>query len=275
MENEVKDNKVGPRQEYNHRLGGVVLILVGIFILLHKIPETSFLFPNWMFTWPMILIVVGIFTGIKHQFKHPSWFILIAVGSFFLLTDNDILAINLRPYFVPLIIILVGIFVILKKNRKCDGRQQRRFRHYERRMEHLRRYKQESFKQDPFGAVNNDGPDMDTTEDIINVSSTFGNVERNIFTKNFKGGSISCMFGGAQLNFAQADIQDTAIIDVSVMFGGGEIIIPSNWNVKNELSVILGGIEDRRTVNNSVTESGKTLILRGNIMLGGFEIKSY
>ena len=86
---------------------------------------------------------------------------------------------------------------------------------------------------------------------------------------------ISSVFGGAQINFAQADFEGTAIIDGSIIFGGVDIIIPSNWNLKNEMSVVFGGIEDRRTVTPNVSEAGKTLILKGNIMFGGMEIKSY
>lgn len=272
MENEVKDNnKFKGQYEQNRRLGGLVIVLVGLLILLRTIPATSNLFPNWLFTWPMILITVGLFTGIKHRFKHPSWIILIVIGSFFLITDNNILAINLRPYFVPIVIILAGIFVIFKRNRNCNNeRHMRRAMHFRHKMERFHQ-----FKQGPFENKFAEAQSMDANEDIINVSSTFGNVERNIFSKNFKGGTISCLFGGTQLNFAQADIQNTAILDISVMFGGGEIIIPSNWNVKNELSVILGGIEDKRKVITNINESGKTLILKGSVMLGGFEIKSY
>lgn len=244
---------------HNNKLGGLVLIIIGVLFLFSKLPQTAGLFPHWFFTWPVLLIGIGIFVGVKHRFRTPGWFILMLIGGYFLLSEQDIITFNLRPYIIPTGIILLGIFLIFKKNRfrrdRCKPRWQK----------HGHPYGQHSTVYDI----------SDTSEDIINVSSTFGSVERNVFSKNFKGGNISTAFGGVQVNFAQADFQGTAIVDVSIIFGGADIIIPSNWNLKNEISVVFGGIEDRRTVAANVHESGKTLILKGNIMFGGIEIKSY
>jgi predicted membrane protein len=245
------------RPEHNNKLGGLVLIIVGVIFLLHKIPETSLWFPGWLFDWPMILIVIGIFTGVKSKFQNHAWFILMAIGGYFLLAENNVISLNLRPYLLPIGIIILGILIIVKRNKRCDPRA-KRFKHWQ-----------------PGYMPNNVAETIDPSEDVVTVNSTFGNVERNVFSKNFKSGSISTIFGGAQVNFTQADFQGTAVVDVSIMFGGTDIIIPSNWNVKNEISVIFGGIEDRRTITSNIHESGKTLVLRGNIMFGGIEIKSY
>jgi len=245
------------RPEHNNKLGGLVLIIIGVLFLLNKIPQTSNLFPNWFFTWPVLLIGIGLFTGVKSRFQNHAWIILMLIGGYSLLAENDLISLNLRPYAFPIGIIILGILVVVKKNRKCDPRAQK-FKNWQ------HNHPGQKFTEP-----------VDATEDVINVNSTFGSVERNVFSKNFKGGSISSVFGGAQVNFTQADFQGTAVVDVSIMFGGTDIIIPSNWNLKNEISVVFGGIEDRRTVAANVHESGKTLILRGNIMFGGIEIKSY
>lgn len=246
------------RPEHNNKLGGLVLIVIGILFLLNRIPQTAIWFPHWFFTWPVLVIGIGIFTGAKSRFKSPAWIILCLVGGYFLLYENNMISINLRPYVFPIGIIVLGILLLIKRNnsKRCQPHHSR-FKHWQ-----------------PGQSANLAEP-VDASEDVVIVSSTFGNVERNVFSKNFKSGSISTIFGGAQVNFAQADFQGTAVVDVSIMFGGTDIIIPSNWNVKNEISVIFGGIEDRRTVTSNIHESGKTLVLRGNIMFGGIEIKSY
>lgn len=259
MENEATKPYRRIRPEHNNKWGGVVLVIIGVLFLLNKIPATSGMFPHWFFTWPVLLIGLGLFTGIKNRFRSPAWIILLAVGGYFLMYEQDLVSLNLRPYAFPIGIILLGVFVILKKNRFNRHQHQHRFnRHH----------------WGP-GPGNPEFAEADTSEDTVSISSTFGSVERNIFSKNFKGGSISSVFGGAQVNFTQADFQGTVVVDVSIMFGGADIIIPSNWNLKNEISVIFGGIEDRRTVAANIHESGKTLILKGNIMFGGIEIKSY
>lgn len=260
MENEATKPHRRIYPDQNNRWGGLVLVIIGVLFLLSKIPATAGLFPHWFFTWPVLLIGIGIFSGVKNRFRNAAWLILILIGSYFLMYENDLISLNLRPYAFPVGIILLGIFIILKKNRFRDRcRPHHRFRHGR----HWQYAQEEGVAE------------ADISDDVVNVSSTFGSVERNIFSKNFRGGNISSVFGGAQVNFTQADFQGTAVVDVSVMFGGVDIIIPANWNLKNEISVIFGGIEDRRTVAANIQESGKTLILKGNIMFGGIEIKSY
>jgi predicted membrane protein len=250
MENVANREQRNPH--HNNRWGGIVLIIIGILFLLHRLPQTSSYFPSWFFTWPMLLVGIGIFTGIKSGFRNIAWLILLLIGGYALLYENNLVALNLKPYAFPLGLIIVGIIVMVKRgnNRRC---RQRYNKHW---------------------GPQSTGP-IDAKEDFVNISSTFGSVERNIFSKDFKGGTISSVFGGAQVNFIQADFQGTAVVDVSIIFGGADIVIPSNWNLKNEISVVFGGIEDRRTVAPNVSDSGKTLILRGNIMFGGIEIKSY
>jgi len=247
------------RHNPNDKTGGIVLIIIGVLFLLNRIPQTAVLFPTWFFTWPVLLIGIALITAIKSRFRNPGWLIMGAVGLYFLLEENDLIGLNMKPFIIPVGLILLGIFITLKKrNRHCNDRWKERFRPWE----------QADIKK----ALDET---TDSTDDILNVSSIFGSVERNIFSKNFKGGTISSVFGGAQINFAQADFEGTAIIDVSIIFGGVDIIIPSNWNVKNEMSVVFGGIEDRRTVSPAVSSSDKTLILKGDVIFGGMEIKSY
>lgn len=263
MENEATKPYLRKRPEPNHKLGGLVLIVIGVLFLLNRIPQTAGMFPHWFFTWPMILIAIGIFTGIKNGFRHMSWLIFLIIGCYFMAYENNLISLNLRPYALPIGLILVGILIMIKRNQF--------HKHYDRCHPHHRRFGKH---WEPAAATEGDEA-TDVSDDVVSVSSTFGNVERNVFSKNFRGGNISSVFGGAQVNFTQADFQGTAIVDVSVMFGGVDIIIPSNWNLKNELSVIFGGIEDRRAISSTMHESGKTLILKGNIMFGGVEIKSF
>ena len=95
-------------------------------------------------------------------------------------------------------------------------------------------------------------------------------------SKNFKGGDVTSIFGGTVLNFMKADIQGTAVLDVTAIFGGCEIIVPSNWKLKVDVTSIMGGVDDKRYPE-LLTDNGpeKMLILKGSCIFGGLEIKSY
>ncbi len=237
---------------HNNRTGGVVLIIIGILFLLHRIPQTAAMIPHWFFTWPVLLIAIGIFVGIKNGFRSFGWVIPILIGAYALLYEHNLISLNLRPYALPIGLIVIGICVVLKRNRKS----------------YLRKF----YEEQRFSPQE----EVDPTDNSINISSIFGSVEKNVFTKDFKGGTITSVFGGSQINLTQSDIQGgVAVIDVSIIFGGVDIVIPANWTLKNEISVVFGGIEDGRTTAPNQADSGKTLILKGNILFGGIEIKSY
>ena len=110
--------------------------------------------------------------------------------------------------------------------------------------------------------------------DVLDIVSIFGSVRKNILSKSFRGGEIVSVFGGSEVNLTQADIDTTAELEIVQIFGGTKLIIPSNWNVRSEAVAILGGVEDKREMNSSVTP-GKTLIIKGTTIFGGIDIVSY
>ncbi len=116
----------------------------------------------------------------------------------------------------------------------------------------------------------------DSKEDYVNATSVFGGTKKNILSKNFKGGEIVNIFGGTELNLSQADINGEAVIEMTTIFGGTKLIIPSNWTVKSDAAIIFGGIEDKRPVS-PIDESThrKILRLKGTVIFGGIDIKSY
>lgn len=95
-------------------------------------------------------------------------------------------------------------------------------------------------------------------------------------SRDFKGGDVTAIFGGAVLNFMKADINGAAVIDISAVFGGCEIVVPANWKIQVDITTILGGVEDKRhtdLITNGPAE--KLLILKGACVFGGVEIRSY
>lgn len=231
---------------------GLILILIGGALLAQKM---GFYFPHWFFSWQMLLIIIGIITGIKHRFQNASWLIFIAVGVFFL-ADEVIDDWNMKPYFWPVMIIGLGLLFILrpKKNFRLNRRE----------------------KWDGLGYVRTDPPEQAaSSEDMIDSVSVFGGVKKVITSKNFKGGEIICFMGGAEYNLSQADISGPVSIEIIQAFGGTKLVVPPHWEIRTESVAIFAGIEDKRPVQPGIFDPNKILILKGTTIFGGIEIKSY
>lgn len=270
MENEIKENiekdnntTYQSRRRNNRYLTGLVLILIGGALLVERMGVPV---PYWLFTWPMLLIVIGIYSGIKHSFRNCTWIILIAIGSFFLV-DDFIPDLRLQPLFWPVLIIGLGVLFIVKPRRKergwgfdgddCRGRFRRRMG------------RNAAFQTEWQDTVAD-------SSDYINIQSIFSGVKRNVLSKNFKGGSITCVFGGVELDLTQADITDKVVIRMEEVFGGIKMIIPADWIVQNELDGIFHGVEDKRSYRSNVAPNpNKVLILRGSAVFAGIEIRTY
>jgi hypothetical protein len=237
-------------KNYDSRIWtGVFLLIVGALALLRSFDVNI---PDFLFSWQMLLIGIGIFLGLKHNFQNPTWFILILVGTAFLLNEYFFIG-DFRKHIWPVVIISVGIFFIFRPKRKksyntsnIDGTQQ---------------YPDEEIPK--------------SSQDFVEATSIFGSTKKNILTKNFRGGDITNIFGGTEINLSQADIQGIAKLDVTTIFGGAELIVPSHWVIKSEAVTIFGGIEDKRSVTTLTETPDKVLLIEGTILFGGIDIKSY
>ena len=123
---------------------------------------------------------------------------------------------------------------------------------------------------------NEEKPTRSSSDEYLEVNSVFGSVQKNIISKNFKGGDINVVFGGAEVNLSKADIDGTVILEINTVFGGTQVIVPTNWELKSELDVVMGGVEDKRPIDkDGSVVSGKVLILKGSVVFGGIELRSF
>jgi hypothetical protein len=113
-----------------------------------------------------------------------------------------------------------------------------------------------------------------TSDDFIDSTSIFGGAKKNIISKNFRGGDLVNIFGGTELDLSRADFNGTAEIELTTIFGGTKLIVPSNWDVRSEAVTLFGGLEDKRNMSTSENPT-KTLVLKGTVIFGGIELKSY
>jgi predicted membrane protein len=223
---------------------GIAVAIVGVVLLL----RTMGIFPKIDFemSWPVILIIVGALIGIKNNFRRNAWWILIFIGAVNLIPQFMIMGRPSGHYVWPTAIILVGIMIATRPRRERFG--------------HMRTLHSTI-----------------STDDTLAIDVSFGGRKEVVTSKDFKGGAINCTFGGVELNLTQADFTTpSVIIDCSVSFGGVEIIVPSHWDIQNEVSPSFGSVEDERSIHTPASaENRKILILRGSCSFGSIEVKSY
>ncbi len=238
---------------------GALFIVGGGLLLASKLGAPI---PYWVFSWQVLLIAIGFYSGVHHRFQNGGWLIMMGIGTYFLL-DEKILDANLHQYLLPVMIILVGvIFVLFPKSRGFSYKRKLKNRSWENKF-------QDDF---PFNTGNSNT--VVEGDDTLFVNSVFSGVKRNILSKNFKGGEITCVFGGVELNLMQADIQGTAVIKLEQVFGGLQLVLPTNWTVRNEIDGAFQGVNDKRRFLNT-TDPDKVIVLKGSSVFAGVQIKSY
>ncbi|MBS1610301.1 MAG: hypothetical protein JSS70_16400 [Bacteroidetes bacterium] len=231
-------------EKNSHILTGIFFIIVGAAALARSFMVPM---PEWLFTWQTLLITIGLFIGIRNRFHGAAWFILIITGSVFLLNDFYFLG-SLRKQVWPLIAIAVGAMFILKPRKNKWERKTR--------------------EMNPVAGNIEDG--------FADITILFGSTKKKIESKRFAGGDITSIFGGAELDLSNADMQGEIMIDITTLFGGVELIIPSNWTIKSEVVSVFGSVKDKRIPQATITEyPEKIIILDGTAIFGGIEIRSF
>lgn len=246
-------------------LAGLFLLLVGVAAILR---QTIFDFPSWVLSWPMILIAVGIFIGLKHGFRGPGWVILIGLGCIFL-ADKVVPGADLKPFIWPFVIISIGLFMIFGASSRKKWMRERW-----------------GWDENDAGEKNTSSPEIPNPEqdaaysrkeddDFIDSTAILGSSKKVILSKNFKGGDITNFMGGTEINCSQAEITGRVKLDITQIFGGTKLIVPAHWTIKSTVTSIFGGFEDKRSPSGINSDPGKVLVLDGTTIFGGIEIKSY
>lgn len=243
---------------------GIILLVAGCVLLAYKMGAPI---PAWVFTWPVLLIAIGILTGVRSRFHNPGAFIMIVVGGVFLI-DQASPKLNFHDYILPAILIGVGLIYILRPKHNWHGRYEKKWKR--------------SFYEGPnYSPATDYSPPLkenlnfqEDNGEYIEINAVLGGVKKIILSKNFKGGEINSFMGGSEINLLKADIQHSVKLEVTNIFGGTKLIVPSNWDVKNEVTAVFGGIEDKRNIA-GITDPGKVLVLHGTCVFGGIEVINY
>lgn len=250
--NRIKDNRI-------YRISiGLLILLIGVNFLLRNFGIYMF---DWLFNWHMFLLVLGLIIGAKRGFQGGGWLALVLIGTYF--TLQDLTSQNFSGYALPIGLLILGLYLIFSP--KLGKSRRKKFQEY-----------------NPVTATGFSGAEPDQTPplnnrdtDVIDSVNVFSGAHHNIVSKNLKGGEVVSVFGGCDLNLTHADFQGTIVIDVVAIFGGVKIVIPPSWEVKNEVTAVFGGIEDKRAIMPYSGEVRKIVILKGVALCGGVDIRNF
>lgn len=108
--------------------------------------------------------------------------------------------------------------------------------------------------------------------DEIHLTTFLSGIESINGSKNLSGGSVLSVLGGIQLDLRHAQLTENgAVLNVTTILGGVELIVPEDVHVEIKGTPILGGLENK--TNTYGMEKNKTLYINGVALLGGIEIK--
>ncbi|MDF1548081.1 MAG: DUF5668 domain-containing protein [Bacteroidales bacterium] len=235
-----KDNK------QDKRLGvGIVFIFIGGLLIFSNMGIIPQAIKHNIFSWQMILIIIGLFSVAGNRNK-TAGLVLISIGVFFILPGVFGMGrIGLGKLW-PAAFVAIGAYILIR--RKNETRE-----------------------------VNENNMETSTNaEDTIDDLNVFSGANRIITSKNFMGGRITAIFGGADYNFLNTELAgNRAVIDVVTIFGGTKFVIPSDWDVTIDVVPIFGGFADKRnTLKNFHINSDKRLIIKGLTLFGGGEVRN-
>ncbi len=237
---------VNNNDRHDKRLGiGIVFLFLGSIFLFNNMGVIPNMLKHYLFSWQMILIVVGLFMLASNKNKRTG-FILISLGVFFIVPDILGFGRIRLGQLWPIIFVIIGIYILL-------------------------RHKKQQSDMDLF-----DNIATSNNEDFIDDVNIFGGSNKIIRSKNFKGGRLTAIFGGADYNFTNAELSgNQAVIDVITIFGGTKMVIPADWDVVIDVVAIFGGFSDKRnTYSNIHINTNKRLVIKGLTIFGGGEIKN-
>lgn len=267
---------------YNNNLtAGLLILIVGTILLLQRL---GIFFPGWLFSWPMLIIALAVIILVKHEFRSGFGFFMLLFGAFFLLKREFNLPLDIGPYLLPIGLILLGLYLMLFRKSYKDDQWNNwgatggststppiRDPFFTGNPEDVRHTEAAGHAQDKTGtkSIQND------SGDVINSQALFCGVKKRVLSKNFYGGKISTFFGGTEIDLSQADLGEQAFLDVDVAFGGIKLVVPPHWDLKIDVANIFAGIEDKRMYLQTPADPAKVLVIKGTIVFGGLEIKSF
>jgi len=218
----------------------LVLIGIGTLFLLKNL---HLVFLREVFAyWPVLLIAFGIVKLVDSAYRGGRM-----LGGFVILAGGLILARNLgfldlaMNEMWPLILIGTGLFLLLQRTAEWSASSQNQ-----------------------------------VASGSLKETAVFSGGKRTITASDFRGGDVTAVFGGFELDFRRAGMAgDSAVLEINAVFGGCEVRIPNNWAVEMKGAGIFGAFSDETAHPDPAHHPDiKRLIMQGGAVFGGVVVKN-
>ncbi len=218
---------------------GIILIIAGILLAVNSlgIADINIFFDGW---WTLI-IIIPCFIGLFTESDKVGNLIGILIGVFLLFCCQNILSFDLFLKLVfPIVIIAVGAKMIFG-----------------------------SFKSSKSTKVMDEV--VSSGGNVRNATATFSGQDVNYSGEIFSGAEYNAIFGGIECDLRGAVIDKDCVIKATAIFGGIDIFLPPNVNVKVNSNSFFGGISNKAHQNSSANTV--TIYIEGTCLFGGVDIK--
>jgi predicted membrane protein len=223
---------------------GLILIGIGGLILLKNLDLIHFEISRYIFSFPMFLLIIGSLIIVNSKKMLFGW--LVTGFGAILMLERAIPEFHISKGIIFSVIIIVIGFYILVKTRKNESGPK------------LFSRKSETFS-------------TDTIDDV----SIFGGGEKTYNTNNFKGGNVTAIFGGSEIDLTSCSLNEgDNYLEVLAIFGGAEVHVPKSWNIVVDVVPIFGGVSNKTSkLPVEIKDMTRTLYVKGTVVFGGCEFK--
>jgi predicted membrane protein len=223
---------------------GLLVVAMGVLFLLDNLGYVGF--RHALSFWPIAFMVAGASMMVSQEERngHVTGLILIAVGLLLLLKHMGLIDISWNMVW-PVLLIVVGGLILF---RTMGGA----------RVVHV--------------GVHKTGSEAGgKAADALDVTAILGGVQRRVETADFRGGEVTALLGGCDLDLRACSIVKEAVLNVFTVCGGISIKVPPDWTVVLDGVPVAGGFT-QKTV--PAPDAGKRLVITGYAFMGGVEVSN-
>lgn len=220
-------------------LWGLVLIIIGLILAGNAfgITNINIFFKGW---WTLF-IIIPCFIGLFKEREKTGNLIGVLIGILLLLCCQNVLSFDMIwKLLLPIILVCVGLSFIFKDvfNKKINNE--------------IKKLNENMKNENEYCA-------------------TFSGQTAIFDGEEFRGTTLTAVFGGVKCDLRRAIINENQIVNCSAIFGGIDIYVPEDVKVKIKSNSIFGGVSDNKKYYDK--EDAKVIYVNATCIFGGVEIK--
>jgi predicted membrane protein len=215
---------------------GLVIVLVGVLLTLDTLGIADA--EQTLRFWPAGIVALGLaklWQGWRFQSGLIGGTILTGIGLWLLLDELDLIAASFWQLWPVVLVVLGGIIV--------------------------------------WRSLHAPRPAPADDNSVLSAVAVLSGVARGNNSTAFRGGDLTAIMGGCEIDLRKAQINGEAVIDVFALWGGIEIRVPEDWTVIGQVTPFMGGFDDK-TRPSAHGASVHRLVVRGFITMAGVEVKN-